>query len=148
MAGAVEAAQVTGQQPAVHDGFGRQLGIVEIVRHDGRALGRDFADAVCIRVQDAQFDSGQRLADGVGAKRLEVVHGQHRAGFGQAIAVGDRNSKIVEELRRRRLDECSAGDQRQQFAAEGLVHLRQQLAAELDVGLLAGQHLVDRDRRG
>ena len=76
---------------------------------------------------------GQRLADRVGAKRLQIVHGDHRAGFGAAVAVADRNAEIVEELQRRRLGECAADEQRAQLAAECLMNCPQKRAAEFQI---------------
>ena len=77
-------------------------------------------------IDDANFHAGQRLADGVRAKRLEIVDRDRGAGFGEAVAVGDRNSQIVEKLQRLRLRECATDNDGAQFAAKRCVHLLQQ----------------------
>ena len=61
---------------------------------------------------------------------MQVVDGDGGAGFGEAVAVGDRNAEIVEKLQRLRLGERAADDDRAKFAAEGFVDLFQQAAAE------------------
>ncbi len=110
-------------------------------------LYRDFTDTLRVGIQDAQFDAGQRLADGIGAKRLEIVQRERGACLGQAVTVDDGNAEIVEELHGRGLHECAAGDQGEQLAAESAMHVRKQHAAELYLRSAAGQHLVGRDHR-
>ena len=58
MAGGIQAAQVSGQQPAVYDGFGGHFGIVEIVGHYGFAAHRDFTDSFRARIDDFHFHAG------------------------------------------------------------------------------------------
>ena len=89
--------------------------------------------------KNAQLHSRQRLAHGVGAKRLEIIHRQHGAGFGQTISIRHGNSEIVEKLQRRRLHERAAGKHGPQFSAEGLVYLAQQLPAQAHIGTPAGE---------
>ena len=145
MAGRVEAAQVAGLQPAVHDGLGGQLRLVEVVRHNGLAAHRHFADAVGVGRDDAHFHPRQRLADGVGPEGVEVVEGDGGAGFGEAVAVGDRDAEVVEKLQGGRLGEGAAHKQRPQLAPESLMHAAQQQAAERKPGPLARQAAVEGD---
>ena len=48
MTGRIQFALIAGSQPAVNDGLIGQLGIVEVMRHDGATARNDFADAVFI----------------------------------------------------------------------------------------------------
>ena len=124
MAAALEPAQIARQKPAIDNGFQRQFRIVEIVRHHRLASHSDFADAVGVRTQNSQLDSRQRLADRVGAERLQIVERERRARFGEAVSIHHRNAEIVEELHGRRLHERAAGNQRQQLAAKSAVNAR------------------------
>ena len=64
----------------------------------------------CARIDDANLHPGKRLADGVGAKGLEIVDGDRGARFGEAIAVGDRDAEVVKKLQRLRLGECASNN--------------------------------------
>src|ERR1700676_5021340 len=70
MAGGIEAAEVAGHEPAVDDGLSSEFGLVEVAGHYGLAAHGDFADAVRVRIDDADFHARERFADGVGAERL------------------------------------------------------------------------------
>ena len=70
MASGIEAAEIAGHQPAVDDGFGGEFRLVQVAGHDRFAANRNFADAVGVRIDDANFHAGERLADSVGAERL------------------------------------------------------------------------------
>ena len=76
------------------------------------------------------FHAGKWLPDGVRSKRFEVVDGDRGASFRQAIAIRDRDAEIVKELKRLRLRERAADNDRAEFAAERIVDLLQQAAAE------------------
>jgi hypothetical protein len=62
--------EISGAEPAVHDGFGGEFGIVEIAGHDGFAAHPDFAYAILGGVGDFDFHAGERLADGVRTEGL------------------------------------------------------------------------------
>jgi len=49
-----------------------------------------------------------------GVDRLTVI----ASGFGEAIAVGDGNAKVVEKLKSLRFRECAADDDGTEFAAK------------------------------
>ena len=93
------------------------------MRHDRLAAHGNFSDSVGIGIQNAQFDSRQRLADRIGAKRFQIVESQRSARLGEPVAIHHRNSQIIEELHGRGLHESPAGDQRQQLATEAAVHV-------------------------
>src|SRR5207245_3864368 len=145
MAGTIEASQIAGEQPTVHYGFGSELGIVEVMRHDGFATGSDFANTVSVRIQDAKFHSRQWLAHCVRAEWLQVIHGQYRAGLGQSVTISDGNPQIVEKLQSRRVHECAPGEHRQQLSTENFVDLRQQFAAKRHVRSFTSEELIDQN---
>src|SRR5260370_42620469 len=60
-----EAAEVAGHEPAVDHGFLGEVVLVEVARHYGFAAHEDFADAIRIGIDDADFHAGKRFADGV-----------------------------------------------------------------------------------
>ncbi len=66
----IEAAEVAGHEPTVDDGFGGEFGLVEVAGHNRFAADGDFADAICVGIDDADLHAGEWLADGVGAKGL------------------------------------------------------------------------------
>src|SRR5262249_16789663 len=76
------------------------------------------------------FDTGKRLADGVGTKRLEVVHRDCGAGLGEAVTICDGNAQFVEELQCLRFAESAADDDDAQLASEGPMHLLEQCTAQ------------------
>ena len=78
---------------------------------------------------------------------MEIVHGDGGARFGEAIAVGDRDAEVVEELQRLRLAEGAADYDGAQFSAEIVVDLFQQQAAEAESRLALRQRLVDGNER-
>src|SRR5260370_30492265 len=77
----VEAAEVASQEPPVDDGFRREFRFIQITRHNGFAANGNFANTVGSRIHDADFDPGQRLANGVRAKRFQVVDRDCGAGL-------------------------------------------------------------------
>ena len=97
---------------------------------------------------DAHFHARQRLAHRVGAKRLEIVQRDRRAGLGAAVAIGDRDAQIVEKLQRGGLGECAADEQRAQFAAESSVNLSSASARlRPEFGGVARERAIDADQR-
>ena len=56
------------------------------------------ADAVGAGIDNADLGAGQRFADGIGAERIEIIERDDGAGFGEPIAIGDRNAQIEKEL--------------------------------------------------
>ena len=108
----VKSPQVSGQEPAIDDGPCRQFGVVQIVRHHRLAVSRNLPDPVRIGIQHPQFDPGQGLAYGIGAKWLQIVDGKHRASLGETVAIRDRNSQIIKKLQRGRFHERPAGKHR------------------------------------
>src|SRR5262249_22789379 len=132
--GTVEPAEVAGKQPPVNNRLGGQFGIIQVVRHNGRALSGHFADAFPIRIENSQSNSRQRLAYRIRAKRFQVVNRQYSAGLAKTVSIGDGNSQVVEELKSSSINERAAGNQSQQFASEGSMDGRQQLAAEFHSG--------------
>ena len=98
MAGAVKAAEVAGEQPSIHNRLCRKLWVVEVVRHHSFAAYRNLADAFDIRLQNSQFNARQGFADGIRAKRFEVVERKRCACLRQPISICHRNSQIVKEL--------------------------------------------------
>src|SRR5207248_11237277 len=143
MPAAVKPAQVTGKEPTVHDRLGRKLRVVEIMRHYGLAVYRNLADSLGIGLQDSQFNSGQRFANGIRAKWLEVVEGKRRTGFCESVSICHGNPEVVKELQSRRLHERSAGEQGSQLSAECLVYLAKQRAAQPQAGLPLRAEFVD-----
>src|SRR6476469_9735392 len=139
----IETPEIAGQQPAVNDSFGGQLRIVEVVRHDRRALGRDFADAVSVGLKNAELYARQRLTYRIGPKWLQIVDGQDGAGFGEPVAIRNRNAEVIEKLQSRGLHESATGDEGNQVAAECLVNPWHEIAAELHVRLFARKKFVD-----
>src|SRR5438876_6969902 len=98
MPAAVKAAQVTREQPAVNDRLGRKLRVVEIMRHHSLTVYSHLADSLGIGLQDSQFNSGQRLANGIREKWLEVDEGNLRTAFCESVPICHRNPEIVKEL--------------------------------------------------
>ena len=147
VAACVEAAQVAGHQPSVHDRFRGHFRIVEILRHHGLAAHGHFADAFGVGIRDANLDARQRLAHCVRAKWFEIIQRDGRAGLGAAVAVADRNAQVVEKLQGRWLGERAADEQGAQFAAERLVYLPQQRAAERRSRLRSRERAIDADQR-
>ena len=116
------------------------------MRHYGLAVYRNLADSLGIGLQDSQFNSGQRFANGVRTKWFEVVQGKRRAGFCESVPICHRNPEIVKELQSRRLHERSAGEQGSQLSAECLVYLRKQRAAQTQIGLPLREEFVNGNR--
>ena len=116
------------------------------MRHHSLTVNSDLADSLGIGLQDSQFNSGQRFANGIRAKWLEVVEGKRRAGFCESVPICHRNPEIVKELQSRRLHERSAGEQGSQLSAECLVYLRKQRAAQTQIGLPLREEFVNGNR--
>ena len=123
MARAVKAPEVAGQKPAIDDGLRREFRFIQVAGHDGSASDGDFANAVRGRMQNAHFHPGQRLADGIRAKRFQIVDGDCCACFRESVSVGDGNAEVVEKLQSLRLRECTSDDDGLQFAAKRLMDL-------------------------
>ena len=148
MAARVEPPEVAGHQPAVHDGLRGHLGIVEIMRHHRFAAHGDFAR--CRPARDRRCapripGTGLPTVSGRnGSKSLRVmaVHASV-----QAVAIGDLDAKIVEKLQRGGLGECAADQQRPQLAAERLVNVLQQSAAEAKAAACRVSAAIDADER-
>ena len=127
MARRVDAAEVAGHQPAVHDRFRGQS-------PDRR--GSATSPSCCApplrrfprrRVRRCEFPlpgSGRPTVSG--AKRIEIVERDGGARLGQAVAVGDRNAEVVKKLQRLRLGERAAHKQSAQLAAKRLMDLLEQ----------------------
>src|SRR5258708_10082756 len=98
MASGVEAAQVSSHQPAVNDGFSRELRIVQVAGHHRLTSHDNFADSVCGCIYNADFHAAQRLAYSIGAEWLQVIDGDGCARFRKAVTVRDGNSQIVKKL--------------------------------------------------
>src|SRR5215475_686437 len=94
----IKASQIASHQPSGDDCLRGQIGIVQIVRHDGLAADNDLADSVGVGVEDLDIHAWQRLADGVRAERFEVVERDRRPRFGQSVADGYLNAEVIEEL--------------------------------------------------
>src|ERR1700736_3226032 len=97
-------------------------------------MHRHLPNTLRVGIQDSQLNVGKRATYGIGAKRFEVVQGKRGASLGQTVSVRDRNSEIVEELERGRLDERATRKEGQQLSTKRLVNLAEQFSAELDVG--------------
>src|SRR5712664_4497230 len=147
VASLVEAAKVAGQQPAVDDGFRRKFRLIHIARHDGFASNRNFANTVGGRIYDAHFHPRQWLANGVRAKRFQIVDRDGSAGFRESVSVGDRNPEIVEKLQRLRFAEGAAYDDGAKLSAERFMDLLEQAAADSETRLAFGECLVDSNER-
>src|SRR5262245_13018337 len=130
MPAGIQSTQVARLEPVADDNLSRLLRILEVTLHHCWAANRDLTDPFLIRVDDSQFDSRQWLAYGIRSKWLKVVDGDRRSSFRQAISVGHGDSQVVKKLQRTRLRESTTGDQRKELAAEGLVNLRKQAAAQ------------------
>ena len=98
MSSPIEAAQISGEQPAIDDGLRGQFRIIEVVGHDRLAARRHFTDAFGIWIENAQFHAGKRLAHRIRAEGFEVIQGERGASFGQTVSVRHRNSQAVKEL--------------------------------------------------
>ena len=96
---------------------------------------------------NANFHSAHGAAHRFGAKRLQIVQGDRGARFRAAVAVVDRNAEIVEKLDRGGLGERAADEQRAQTAAESLVNILQQHAAERGMRAAARECAIDGDQR-
>src|SRR5579863_272648 len=147
MAFAVESSEVAGQEPAFNDGLERKLRVVQVVGHDCLAVRHHLSDSLVVRIQDAHIHARQGFADRIRAKGFEIVEREHRTGFSEAIAVYDRQSEVVEELHRARLEESPAGKKRQQLSSERAVYAGKESAAELDFRAVAGEEPVRRNHR-
>src|SRR5712664_2260575 len=143
MTRAVEAPEVAGQEPAVDDGFRREFRLIQVARHNGFASNGNFADTVGGRIHDAHFHPGQRLANGVRAKRFQIVDRDGGAGLRESVSIGDRNSEIVEKLQRLRFSEGAADDDGAELSAESYMNLLEQAAADAETRLPFGERLVD-----
>ena len=100
-----------------------------------------------LALDDANFHSGQRLADGVRAKGPQIIHRDRSARFREAVAVGNGDAEIVEKLKRLRLGESAADDDSAKLAAERLVDLFQQAAAKAEARAALGERFVDGNNR-
>src|SRR5215467_6786472 len=147
MAVLVELPQVAGHQPAVDNRLSGKLGVVEIARHNRFTAHANFTDAVASGIDNANFHPRQRLANRIGAKRLQIIDGDGGTGSRKAVAIGNGNSQIVEKLQYLRLRERATDDNRAQLASECLVNLFQQHAADAEARLALRQHLVDGNER-
>src|SRR5437588_1607640 len=143
MTRAVEAAKVTGQEPAVDDRFRREFRLIQVARHDCLAANRDFADAVDGGVHDAYFHPGQRLANGIRAKRFQIVDRDGRPGFRESISVGDGNSEIVEKLQRLWFGEGATDDDGAKLSTKRFMDLLEQAAADSETRLALRECFVD-----
>src|SRR5438132_8396832 len=141
----VELAEVTGAQPAIHDRLGGKLRLVEIAGHDCLAADVHFTDAILTGVDDLDFHARKRLANGVRAKWLEIVHGDSRAGLGEAVAIGDGDAEIVEKLQRLWFGERASHDDGPEFAAKCRMNLFQKAATEPEARLALRERLVHRN---
>src|SRR5258708_6794982 len=107
MTGRIEAAEVAGHEPAVHDAFGGEFGLVEVAGHYGFAAHGDFADTVGIGIDDADLHAGERLADGVGTERLLIGFGDACDRFGGAVSICYHNPEYVEDMDNMRLSDSA-----------------------------------------
>jgi len=107
MTRAVEAPEVAGHQPAVNDGFRSEFRLIQVARHDGFASNGNFANTVDGRIHNAHFHPRQRLANGIRAKRFQVIDGDRRTRFREPVSVGDGNPEVVEKLQRLRFAESA-----------------------------------------
>src|SRR6266850_1682406 len=144
VAGFVEAAQVPGHQPAVNDGFGRELRVVQVTGHHRLAAHRNFSDAVGGRIHDPHFHARQWLTDGVGTKWFQVIDGDGCARLREAVTVRDWNSQVVKKLQRLRLCKRAADDDGTKLAAKGFVYSLEQAAADAGPRPAFRQSFVDR----
>src|SRR2546421_277248 len=141
----VETPEVAGQEPTFDDGFRREFRLIQIARHDGLAANSNFANAVNRRIHDAYFHSRQRLANGICAKRFQIVDRDGSAGFRESISVGDGNTKIVEKLQRLRFAKSTANNYGAEFSAKRFMDLFKQAAADTETRPALGEYFVDAD---
>src|SRR6266571_3967205 len=144
---AVKAAEVAGQKPAIDDGFRRKFRLIQIAGHHGFASNGHFANAVSVGVHDAHFHPGERLANRVRAKRLQIVDRNGRARFRESVSIGDGNSEVVEKLQRLWFAEGAANNDGAQLSAKRFVHLLEQEAADAETRLVFRQHFVHANER-
>src|SRR5258708_602327 len=139
----VEAPEVACQEPPVDDGFRREFRFIQITRHNGFAANGNFADTVGGRIHDAHFHPGQRLANGVRAKRFQVVDRDGGAGLRESVSIGDGNPEIVEKLQRLRFGKGAAYDDGAELSAESFMNLLEQAPADSEARPALGECLVD-----
>src|SRR5580704_13835115 len=126
VAGGIKTAEIAGHQPPVYDGLGGKLRFVEVAGHDCFAANGHLANAVVCRMDDTHLHPGKRLTHSVSSEGMKVVDGDGNNGLGKAVAVGDRDPEIVEELQRLRLGEGTSNDDGTQFATESMVNFLEQ----------------------
>src|SRR5216683_7404276 len=139
----VEATEVAGQEPSVDDGFRREFRFIQVTRHNGFASNGNFANTVGGRILDAHFHPRQRFANGVRAKRFQIIDGDGSAGFRESISSGDENPEIVEKLQRLRFCKCAANDDGAELSAKRFMDLLEQAAADAETRPAPGECLVD-----
>ena len=88
---------------------------------------------------------GEGLSHRIGTEWIEIVHGDHGAGFRAAISVAYENAKVIEKLKGLRFGERTAHEKGAQPAAKSVVNLSQQRAAEPRLGLAASESAIHGD---
>src|SRR5712692_9577471 len=147
MTRAVEAPEVAGQKPTVDDGFRREFRFIQITRHNGFAANGNLANTVGGRIHDAHFHPRQRLANGVSAKRFQIIDSDGSAGFRESVTIGDGNPEIVEKLQRLRFGEGAADNDGAELSAKRFMNLLEQAAADSETRPAFGERLVDSKER-
>src|SRR5208282_6441440 len=82
----------------------------------------------------------------VAAERFQIVDRDHSAGFGAAVAIAHWNSQLVEKLQRFGFGEGAADEKGAQLAAEGLMDLWKEGAADFQMRATSRQCAVRRDQ--
>ena len=112
MARGIDAAEVAGHEPAIHDGFRRHFRIVQISRTSRSCCARPLRRFRPRPAPDANFHPAHGFADGVGPEGLEIVQRDRGARFRATVAVVNRNADVVEKLNRGRFGKRAADEQR------------------------------------
>ena len=131
-------ADVPSVEPAVLDDLVGLLLVLVVAHHDLVALDEDLTV-----LGDVDLGVGDYLAhraDPEHARLLRGAHGDHGRGFGQAVALPDRDAGAVEEVRQAGCQRGgTAGHRHNLGQAEGLLDLvEDQLAGDAELPLVEG----------
>ncbi len=129
----VEAAQVSGVQPAFAQHLRRRVLVLVVAEHHVRPLGQHLADAALVRVRDLDVDAGQRAAHAAGHRLLaRALGGDDRRRLGHAVALVQLEAEPEEVLHHVGRQRGAAADEQAQAPAQLAVDREEQDLAQVE----------------
>src|ERR1700682_1336706 len=125
MTGGIESPKITRQKPPINNRLRRQFRIVKVAGHDRLATNTNLADALGVGLSYTYLHSRKRLANSSRSKRFQVVDGNRRPRFCEAVTIRHGDSKVIKELQCFRLRKRTADYDRAEFPSERTVNLFQ-----------------------